>query len=120
MCWPHLGCMSGDTYVAPAPMPCTARAARAGFNWGSWGGPGGPCPAHLAKVPGGGGDVVAGALVDESLLGQHVLAALVLVSEENRVLCRESERWGWGSAPRPPARLRVPPLPGDVLGSDWG
>lgn len=86
------------------------------------GGPGGPCPAHLAEVPGDGGDVVAGALVDEALLRQHVLVALVLISEENRVLCGDSERWGRGSASYPPSPAQSPPtpLPRDVPVSDQG
>jgi len=92
------------------------------LGWGSRGCRG-AVPAHLAEVPGGGGDVVAGALVDEPLLGQHVLVTLVLVLEENRVLCGESWSWGQGrgSAPHPgPAQSphpqgRAGQRPGTVL-----
>lgn len=76
----------------------------------------GPCCAHLPKVPGCGGYVVPGAHVDEPLLGQHVLTALVLFLQVHCILCGESEGWGhWdraagaGAAPVPKAAQEFPP-----------
>lgn len=76
----------------------------------------GPCCAHLPKVPGCGGYVVPGAHVDEPLLGQHVLTALVLFLQVHCILCGESEGWGhWdraagaGAAPVPEAAQEFPP-----------
>ncbi|KAL2296931.1 hypothetical protein Nmel_014982, partial [Mimus melanotis] len=62
-------------------------------SWVSQGSRGsqGALPTHLAKVPGDAEDVIRGALVDKPVLGQHVLTSLILVTQENCVLCGDSK-----------------------------